>query len=89
MAKALIKAIYVDVVSTVLATGCANLEGSDVEPGSILEVVTSKLEKSTGLNAAHLCQLAIESAGSRLRAVIQADIELTRALVSAAQRKAA
>jgi hypothetical protein len=88
MAKALIKSIYVDVVTTVLATGYSNLS-SDVQPDSIIEVVTLKLQKSTGLSAERLRQLAKENAGAALRAVVQADIELTRALVSAAQRKAA
>jgi hypothetical protein len=88
MAKALIRSIYVDVVTTVLATGYSNLS-SDVQPDSIIEVVTSKLEKSTGLSAERLRQFARESAGASLRAVVQADVELTRALVSAAQRKAA
>ena len=88
MARALIKSVYVDVVTTVLATGYSNLS-SDVQPDSIIEVVTSKLEKSTGLSAERLRQLAKESAGAPLRAVVQADVELTRALVSAAQRSAA
>lgn len=88
MSRALIKSIYVDVVTTVLATGYANLVG-DVQPDSILEVVVSKLAKSTGLSAERLRLLAKDSAGAQLRAVVQADIELTRALVSAAQRKAA
>jgi hypothetical protein len=88
MAKALIKSIYVDVVTTVLATGYSNLS-SDVQPDSIIQVVTAKLAKSTGLSAERLRQLAKESAGASLRAVVQADVELTRALVSAAQRRAA
>lgn len=88
MAKALIRSIYVDVVTTVLATGYSNLS-SDVQPDSIIEVVTSKLAKSTGLSTERLRQLAKENAGAPLRAVVQADVELTRALVSAAQRKAA
>lgn len=88
MAKALIRSIYVDVVTTVLATGYSNLS-SDVQPDSIIEVVTSKLAKSTGFSAERLRQLAKESAGAPLRAVVQADVELTRTLVSATQRKAA
>jgi hypothetical protein len=78
----------VDVVTTVLATGYANLVG-DIQPDSILEVVVSKLAKSTGVSVERLRLLAKDSAGAQLRAVVQADVELTRALVSAAQRKAA
>lgn len=88
MSRALIKSIYVDVVTTVLATGYANLVG-DIQPDSILEVVVSKLAKSTGVSVERLRLLAKDSAGAQLRAVVQADVELTRALVSAAQRKAA
>ncbi|RYH54232.1 MAG: hypothetical protein EON54_13175 [Alcaligenaceae bacterium] len=88
MAKALIRSIYVDVVTTVLATGYSNLV-TEVQPDSIIEVVASKLAKSTGVSVERLRLLAKESAGAQLRAVVQADVELSRALVSAAQRKAA
>lgn len=87
MAKALIKSIYVDVVTTVLATGYAFIGSGEVQQDSILDVVTTKLVKSTGLTAEKLRSLAGQTAGSQLRAVVQADIELSRALVSAAQRR--
>lgn len=88
MAKALIKAIYVDVVTTVLATGYTNLGVStEVRQDSIIDVVTMKLVKSTGMTAEKLRIFAGQTAGSQLRAVVQADIELSRALVSAAQRR--
>ncbi|MFC0135743.1 hypothetical protein CR105_00285 [Massilia eurypsychrophila] len=88
MAKALIRAIYVDVVTTVMATGYSNLgTGTPVTSNSILDVVTAKLTKSTGISPERLRILAGETAGSMLRAVVQADIELSRALISAAQRR--
>lgn len=88
MARALIKSIYVDVVTTVLATGYANLDmRDDVRPDSILDVVTTKLSKSTGISKDKLRVLAGQNAGARLRAIVQADAELSRALVSAAQRR--
>jgi hypothetical protein len=87
MAKALIKSIYVDVVTTVLATGYATLDKGQVREDSILDVVTTKLVKSTGMSREKLRALAAQTAGSQLRAVVQADIELSRALVSAAQRR--
>lgn len=86
MARALVKGIYVDVVTTILATGFADLDGP-VQPGSILEVVTSKLAKSTGIPTSRLHAMAKDSAGAQLRAVVQADVELSRALISASQRK--
>ena len=88
MAKAIIKSIYVDVVTTILATGYGNLDKREqVKQDSILDVVTAKLAKSTGLSADKLRTLAAETAGAQLRAVVQADVELSRALVSAAQRR--
>lgn len=88
MAKALIKSIYVDIVTTVLATGYANMSKKEsVQEDGILDVVTRKLVKSTGILADRVRTLAEENAGSQLRAVVQADIELSRALVSAAQRR--
>ena len=88
MAKALIKTIYVDVVTTVLATGYVNMgKREPLQEGGILDVVTTKLVKSTGISAERLRVLAEENAGSQLRAVVQADVELSRALISAAQRR--
>ena len=88
LGKAFVKCIYVDVVTTVLSTGYASLV-DDVQADSIIDVVTTKLAKSTGISPERLRSLAKETAGSQLRAVVQADIELSRALVSAAQRRIA
>jgi hypothetical protein len=88
MAKALIKAIYIDVVTTVLATGYSNLQaGAKIVEDSIMDVVTTKLMKSTGVSAERLRVFASETAGSQLRAVVQSEIELSHALVSAMQRR--
>lgn len=88
MAKAIIKSIYVDVVTTILATGYGSLSPREqVKQDSILDVVTAKLAKSTGLSVDKLRSLAAETAGAQLRAVVQADVELSRALVNAAQRR--
>jgi hypothetical protein len=88
MAKALVRTIYVDVATTVLSTGYSNLAtGEAVTPNSILDVMTSRLTKSTGLSPEKLRVMASETAGSQLRAVVQADVEFSRSLISAAQRR--
>lgn len=88
MAKALVRSIYVDVVTTVLATGYASLgPNCDVQQDSIIDVVTTRLMKSTGLSERTLRAYAEMTAGAQLRAVVQADIDLSRSLVSAAQRR--
>lgn len=88
LAKALIKGIYVDVVTTVLSTGYS-ISGLRVEPNSILDVVTTKLSKATGVPVDKLQKLAEKNSGAELRAVVQAEAEFTRALISAAYRRAA
>lgn len=88
VAKALIKGIYVDVVSTILSAGYINLEG-DVLPDSILDVVSGRLTKATGISQKKLMEYAKENSGARLRAVVQAEAELTRSMVAASGRRSA
>lgn len=84
--KALIKGIYVDVVSTILAVGYCNLEG-ELVPDSILDVVSARLTKATNTSYIKLTEYARENNGARLRAVIQAEAELTRIMLAASGRK--
>jgi hypothetical protein len=86
-AQSLYRGIYVDVVTTVLATGYANLGGANVIDGGILAVVTDKLSKATGVSPERLRSFASETAGSKLRSVVQAQVDLSHAFVSALQRK--
>jgi len=88
IAKALIKTIFVDIVTTVLATGYGAIgSAAELREDSIIDVVTKRLVKSTGVSTATLQKFATQAAGSQLRAVVQADVELSRALVSAARRR--
>ena len=89
VSQAFIKSIYVDVVTTILATGYRALKNRDVVPESILDTVTKRLSKASNIPSARIRQLSSEASGSRLRAVVQAEIELTRAVVNAARRKVA
>jgi hypothetical protein len=86
-ALAILREIYVDVVGTVLGTGYRRLRGEAVAPGSILDVVTARLSKSTGLSPKRIRELASHPSGAEIRAVAQADAELSRAWLSAAQRR--
>jgi hypothetical protein len=88
MAKALVRSIYVDVVSTILTTGFGNLNGQKIAPESVLEVVTSRLRKATGVSPDKLRQYA-KDGGGPLRAVVQGEAALSRAMLLAAGRRGA
>lgn len=85
---ALVKAIYADVVTTVLVTGMADRQ-DDPSPGSILDVVITRLAKTSGIPRARLIKFARSRGGGELRAVVQADAELARAMISACRRRIA
>lgn len=86
--KALIKGIYIDVVSTILTVGYGKLEG-EVMPDSILDVVSGRLTKATNISHKKLMEYARESHGARLKAVVQAEAELTRNMLAASGRRPA
>ncbi|MEO6021682.1 MAG: hypothetical protein ABIP64_00895 [Burkholderiales bacterium] len=88
VAKALIKSIYVDVVTTILTVGFNNLQTGVVpHPDSILDVVSTRLTKMTGIPGAKLIQFAKDSSGTQLQAVLQAEAELTRTMLVASGRR--
>jgi hypothetical protein len=86
IAKALIRNIYVDVVSTILSAGFNAVDG-EIAQDSILDVVCRRITKATGVPLEKLRQFAKDNGGAPLRAVIQADAELTKAVVVAASRR--
>ena len=75
-------------VSTILTTGFEKLNGSDVSPGGVLDVVASRLSKTTGV-APELIRQYAHDGGSYLRAVVQTEADLTKAMLSAAGRRSA
>lgn len=85
--RALIKSVYVDVVSNILTVGFGNVQVDELQPGTILDVVASRLAKETGVSREKLIQIAKDTSGTHLRALIQAEAELTRAMVVASGRK--
>jgi hypothetical protein len=88
IARALIKSIYVDVVTSILTVGFAALQ-SDVLPNSILDVVATRLTKATGVPEAKLMQFAKDNSGTQLQAIVQAEAELTRTMIAASGRRPA
>lgn len=87
-AKALIKSIYVDVVTTILTIGFNNLQpGAIPLQDSILDVVSTRLTKATGTPGAKLIKFAKDGSGTQLQAVIQAEAELTRTMLAATGRR--
>lgn len=86
LSKALIRSIYVDVVTNILTVGFTTLQG-EVLPNSILDVVSTRLTKATGIPPAKLTQFAKDNTGTQLQAIIQAEAELTRVMVAASGRR--
>lgn len=86
--RALVKTIYVDVVSSVLTVGYLNLQG-DAQASSILSVVSGRLSKATGVGEKKLAEYAKENSGGRLKAVVQAEAELTKNMITATGRRGA
>lgn len=86
LSKALIRCIYVDVVTNILTVGFTTLQDV-VQPNSILDVVSTRLTKATGIPPAKLMQFAKDNTGTQLQAIIQAEAELTRTMVTASGRK--
>jgi len=86
-AKLQMKAIYVDVVVSVLVAGYGELGNDDVLQDGILDVITRRLAKSNGVSEQVIRQNARRSAGVFLRPFAQADAELLKMMVAAAQRR--
>lgn len=84
--RALVKMIYVDVVSSVLTVGYSNLKG-DVLASSILSVVAGRLSRATGFGEKKLVEYATENNGTQLKAIVQAEAELTKNMIAALGRR--
>lgn len=85
--KALVRAIYVDVVATILSAGFENLGDGEVEPDSAMDVVCRRLTKATGVSGVLLRKYAREKGCPQLRATIQTDAMLGRVILAAATRR--
>jgi hypothetical protein len=88
VSQAFVKSLYVDVVTTILATGYRALKDGVVAPNSVLDTVTKRLSKASNTPEAKIRSLSSDASGTRLKAIVQAEIEMTKAVVNAARRKA-
>lgn len=86
--KALIRGIYADTVATVLSVGLASYEGEAVEPRSLLTVVLDRLSKATGITTGTIKSMAKAPGGSILRALIQSEAGLMKAILTSNTRGA-
>jgi hypothetical protein len=86
--RALIRGIYSDVVATVLSVGFSSYKGEELLAGGVLKVVSDKLARSTGAKINDIVRRAKEPGASELRALIQSEAGLTKAMVSANLRGA-
>src|SRR5262249_44053996 len=86
LSKALVRSIYVDVVSNILTIGFASVQG-DILANSILDVVATRLTKATGTPRTKLMQFAKDNTGTQLQAIVQAEADLTRAMLTASGRR--
>jgi hypothetical protein len=86
LSKALVRSIYVDVVTSILTVGFSSQEG-EITSDSVLDVVSTRLTKETGIARAKLTQLAKDKTGTQLQAIIQAQADLTRVMIAASGRR--
>lgn len=84
--QALLRHIFVDVVTAVLTTGFRTLAG-ELDERSILAVVSKRLAQSTQSTLEDVRALAKARDDAKLRALVQSHVQLTRALTTAVQRR--
>jgi hypothetical protein len=86
--KALIRGVYADTVATVLSAGLASYEGEAVESRSLFTVVLDRLSKATGIRTEAIKAMAEVPGGSALRALIQSEAGLMKAILTSNTRGA-
>lgn len=84
---AMIRSVYVDVVTTVLTTGLGVLKDEMPAEGSILDTALTKLAKDTTIPYERIVDLARIPGGGELRAVVQAQVQLGQSMIAAVKRK--
>ncbi len=87
--RALVRSIYCDTAATILSHGFDNLDqGVELLQDGILQVVAERLADATGLELSAITRMAKEagSGASKLRALLQTESGLTKALASVSFR---
>lgn len=85
--RALMSAMYVDIVTSVLTHGFAELD-SDPRPDGILELVVSRLNQDTGVPRSEIVSLATNQARGKLAAIVQSHANLSHEMIAATRRRA-
>jgi len=86
--RALNLLIYCDTAATILSYGFSQLENdTHLIEDSILSLVANTLAKETGISINKIIEMAKQPGGSKLRALIQTQISLTRSLKSIGNRR--
>jgi len=81
--RALVRSIYCDTAATILAVGFENIEpNTELLKNGVLQVVADRLSDATGLATQAITKMAKEPGASKLRALLQAETGLTKALAS-------
>lgn len=87
--RALVRNIYCDTAATILSRGFENLDqGEELLQNGILQVAVKRLSDATGFDSKVITKMAKEasSGASKLRALLQAESGLTKALASVSFR---
>lgn len=85
--RALVRSIFCDTAATILAVGFANIEpGTELVKNGVLQVVADRLSDATGLERTAITKMAKEPGASKLRALLQTETGLTKALASVSFR---
>ncbi|NJD24473.1 MAG: hypothetical protein FIB06_03605 [Betaproteobacteria bacterium] len=87
--RALVRSIYCDTAATILSHGFGNLEdGGELLEEGILAVVVKRLAEATDLESSAIARMAREagSGAGKLRALLQTESGLTKALASISLR---
>lgn len=79
--KALVRGLYGDVSATILVAGFSPFSSLDeIKEGGILQIVTDRISQATGISVSEIFKMSREPGAGRLRAVLQAEAGLTKAL---------
>ena len=87
--RALVRSIYCDTAAMILSHGFGNLDdGEELLQNGILEVVVQRLAEATGLELPAITRMSKEpgSGAGKLRALLQTESGLTKALASVSFR---
>jgi hypothetical protein len=85
--QALARSVYADIAASILGTGFSYLSSEEtVEEGGFLHTAVDRISKSTGIDQRIIVSMGREAGACRLRALLQSETGLMKALVSVTNR---